>query len=309
MLDRSNNKARMHLVYVFFCIGLLFLITFAISAGFVVNELYFLKPVKDAPKVTITITEGTPAGQVVDMLHQAKLVSSPLLLSGYLRWRSLEGAIRTGKFELTRGTNLRELVRILSTDGVREKVITIPEGWTTRQIADYLRVPEISTSLEGYLFPDTYRVFDDATAEDIIRKMQDNFERKVGEIDYDTLILASIVEREVAGSEDRRKVADLFLRRLKIGMALQADSTVNYVTGKNTPALSAIDRNLDTAYNTYLHRGLPPTPISNPGLDSINAVRNPEPNPHWYFLTDTEGSVHYARTLEEHNQNKRRYLY
>lgn len=169
-------------------------------------------------------------------------------------------------------------------------------------------------TLEGYLFPDTYRVVTTASAQQIALKMLQNFNRRTadvaasGTITYDTLILASIVEREVRGDADRKIVADLFLRRLAEGMALQADSTVNYVTGKKTPALSAEDRDIDSPWNTYLHRGLPPTPISNPSLSAIRAVLDPTPNAYVYFLTDAEGTVHYARTFAEHVANKERYL-
>lgn len=166
-------------------------------------------------------------------------------------------------------------------------------------------------TLEGYLFPDTYRIAVDASAEDIVRTLLGNFARRTADlpsVTYDQLRLASVVEREVRSDADRKMVADLFLRRMEEGMALQADSTVNYVTGKKTPALSAADRDLDTPWNTYRHRGLPPTPISNPSLSSIRAVLDPTPNLSVYFLTDADGRVHYARTLEEHVANKRRYL-
>ncbi len=175
----------------------------------------------------------------------------------------------------------------------------------------FLATLPAGATLEGYLFPDTYRIAVDASAEDIARTLLGNFARRTADlpaVTYDQLRLASVVEREVRSDEDRRMVADLFLRRMAEGMALQADSTVNYVTAKKTPALSAADRDLVTPWNTYLHRGLPPTPIGNPSLSSIRAVLDPTPNPYVYFLTDEEGAVHYARTLEEHVANKRRYL-
>lgn len=173
--------------------------------------------------------------------------------------------------------------------------------------------------LEGYLFPDTYRVFADAGASDVIRKMLENFEAKLtpdlqakiaasGRPIYDIVTMASIVEREVRTDPDRAIVADIFWRRLDIGMALQADSTVNYATGKSLPSATSDDILVDSPYNTYRFPGLPLGPISNPGSAAIKAAAEPQPNEYWYFLTDGEGAVHYGKTLEEHNRNKAKYL-
>lgn len=103
-------------------------------------------------------------------------------------------------------------------------------------------------------------------------------------------------------------MADILLRRLEIGMPLQVDSTLNYLTGAKSPALSLEELAIDSPYNTYRYPGLPPSPIGNPGLSSIKAVLNPQPNPYWYFLTDSGGTVHYGRTFDEHKRNKEQYL-
>ncbi|MCH8049733.1 endolytic transglycosylase MltG [Patescibacteria group bacterium] len=125
---------------------------------------------------------------------------------------------------------------------------------------------------------------------------------------HEVITLASIVEREVRSAEDMANVADVFLKRLDIGMALQADSTVNYVTGKDTPAISLDDREIESPYNTYKYPGLPPGPISNPGVAALQAVVNPSSNPYLYFLTTPEGEVIYAQTHEGHVENKAQYL-
>lgn len=174
-------------------------------------------------------------------------------------------------------------------------------------------------SLEGFLFPDTYRIFKDATPTEVTRKLLEHFDEKLTPelrrgiaarnlTVYQVVTMASIVEREVRTPADRRKVADLFWRRLDAGMALQADSTVNYATGKSLPAVTLEDTRNVSEYNTYKYPGLPLGPIANPGLDSIEATVHPEPNPYWYFLTDEAGNVHYGRTLDEHNANKAKYL-
>ncbi len=183
----------------------------------------------------------------------------------------------------------------------------------------YLKDKPKYVSLEGFLFPDTYRLFKDATAEEVVRKMLENFDRKLTpelrvriasqkRTVYEVVTMASVVEREVQTDEDRRKVADIFWRRIDRGMPLQADSTVNYVTGKGMASVSYDDTKNVSPYNTYKYRGLPLGPICNPGLSAIDAAVNPEPNDAWYFLTDKDGKVYYARTLDEHNRNKARYM-
>lgn len=184
----------------------------------------------------------------------------------------------------------------------------------------WLRSKPAGVSLEGYLFPDTYRFFIDAESGELVSALLENFGRRLGEAGlldravpggrslHQVLTMASIVEKEVRTDEDRPLVADIFWRRLGIGMPLQADSTVNYVTEKKLAAVSAADLAVVSGYNTYKYPGLPPAPICNPGLKAIEAAFEPIPNDYWYFLTDSYGKVHYARTLEEHNRNKAKHL-
>jgi UPF0755 protein len=182
-----------------------------------------------------------------------------------------------------------------------------------------LKVRTAGTSLEGYLFPDTYSLFPDATAASVTKKLLDNFGRHMtsevmtavsaSQREFrDVIIMASILEREVQTPADRRLVADLFWRRLAKGMRLQADSTVNYVTGGRDPSISGSDLALESPYNSYRYEGLPPGPIGNPGLDAIMAAVQSTPNDYWYFLTDADSAVHYAKTYDEHLANKAKYL-
>lgn len=174
--------------------------------------------------------------------------------------------------------------------------------------------------LEGYLFPDTYRFFQTAQPAEVVKIMLDNFSSKftpemLAEMEkqkksvHQIVTLASILEREVQTPEDKKKVADLFYRRMKVGMPLQADSTINYITGKNDPAVSVWDIEVDSPYNTYKKRGLPPGPIANPGSDSIMAAIYPEKNDSWFFLTRLDtGEVLYSVTFEEHLEKQAKYL-
>jgi len=176
-----------------------------------------------------------------------------------------------------------------------------------------------SATLEGFLFPDTYFVSSNANAATIVEKMLDNFDVKLspnlreaivrsGRTTFETITLASIVEKEVRTDHDRALVADLFLRRLKIGMALQSDATVNYATGKSLSQPTLQDTKVDSLYNTYKHAGLPPGPIGNPSLSSIKAVIFPEANDYLFYLNARDGHTVFAKTYAEHLANKRQYL-
>jgi UPF0755 protein len=229
----------------------------------------------------------------------------------------------------------------------RSVTVTFPEGWDSRKMAErltanglpgreflemanrpdpewrerfvFLRSAPPNASLEGFLFPDTYAFAKDASAEDIVARMLKGFEAKVSEevvADasgkgrnlFQAVTLASIVENEVQTSEDRRKVADLFWRRLAIGQPLQSDATVKYVLGKNKIQHSVEETRTDSPYNTYVHKGLPPGPIANPGLDALRAAVYPASNPYYYFLSDPKtGETVFAETFEQHKLNKERH--
>lgn len=187
-------------------------------------------------------------------------------------------------------------------------------------------------SMQGFLFPDTYEFGKSVSAKDVVQKMLNNFESKITpqmrsdmaaknlSMD-DVVILASIIEKEVgrnkstvtaedvvAMSQERKLVASVFYNRLSIDMALESDATVNYITGKSTPSVSISDTKINSPYNTYLNRGLPPTPIANPGLDSIMAAIYPADSDYIYFLSKPDGEAVFSKTLAEHNANKAKYL-
>lgn len=180
-----------------------------------------------------------------------------------------------------------------------------------------------SVDLEGYLFPDTYRFFVSADAADVAEKMLDTMQLRYEEaaagnentelVDlaftpHQYLTLASIIEKEVRQPATMAMVAGIFSNRLTINMALQADSTVNYITGGDDPSVSYADLEIDSPYNTYKYPGLPPGPISAPGLNALNAVFHDTASDYLYFLTDDEGNVYYAETFDEHQVNRAKYL-
>ena len=184
---------------------------------------------------------------------------------------------------------------------------------------DFLADKPTTANLQGYLFPDTYRFFKHSTAAEVLQKFLDNFGNRVtsnlrltaanqSRSIFEELTMASIVEAELQTDTDRAMGADVFWKRLKIGMPLQSDATVNYVTGKGKLQPSNADTQIDSPYNTYQHPGLPPGPINNPGLSAIRAAINPSSNPFFYYLTTPDGKTIFAKTLAEHNLNKQKYL-
>lgn len=176
-----------------------------------------------------------------------------------------------------------------------------------------------AVDLEGYLFPDTYRFFKHSTVETIIAKMLANLDsrfsstlladaRANNHTPHEILTMASILEKELKTDSERAMGADLFWRRINIGMPLQSDATVNYVTGKSSLQPTIDDTKAVSRYNTYLHRGLPPGPINNPSLSAIRAAIYPEANTYLYYLHAPDGTTHFAQTYEQHLKNKATYL-
>ena len=296
------------------------------------------------------VESGWGSTEIGAALKAAGLIQSDTLFKLYTWRQGISSSLQGGQYFLSPAMNIIEISDILRRgEGVtKERTITILEGWRLSQIADYLEREGVvgrqeflgivqkksdwwddypvlasrpsTVDLEGYLFPDTYRIFRDATAQDLVKKMLGTLESKFtaelraeverqGKTIHDVLTLASILEREVRTTQDRKLVADLFWRRVDAGIGLQADSTVNYATGKSLPAVTAEDLEIDSPYNTYKYRGLPPGPIASPSADSIKAAIFPTPNDAWFFLTTLDdGRVIYSIDHDEHVANKARYL-
>lgn len=279
--------------------------------------------------VQIEIKDGSSLKEISNILKENKIIYSKSLLNSMVMILNGESHIYSGTYIFTKKEGDYYVAkRIINGDfRIQNIKITIPEGFNTYQIAERLEknIPnfskenflELIKNKEGYLFPETYFFSINTKPTDIAKKleetfwqkMEDNFDIKEDSKEFkEKLILASIVEEEVRNLEDKKIVAGIFLNRMKIGMPLQADSTLAYVTGRDSLSLTQDDLKMENAYNSYKNKGLPPTPISNPGLESIEATLNPTETKYLYFLTDKEGKVYYAKTFEEHKQNKAKYL-
>lgn len=188
--------------------------------------------------------------------------------------------------------------------------------------ARILRDKPENVSFEGYFRPDTYRFFKDSTAEEIFTRLiterNDQLDKNIIELGgkkdrtlHEVITMASILEREVRGLKDKKMVSDIFWKRHDVGMGLQADSSVHFVSQSNSGSVftTNAERAIDNPWNTYKYPGLPPGPISTPSMESIDAAAFPTENDYWYFITELDsGKVHYAETLEGHNRNVQKYL-
>lgn len=209
---------------------------------------------------------------------------------------------------------------------ISQNKITIPEGFTREQMADVFKskIAGFDTSLflqktkEGFLFPDTYIFLEDTKTLDVVSTLQNEFEKKTKPLQEemqakhlsmnDTITMASIIEKEATGENDRGIISGILWKRYKMGMPLQVDATILFATHKNIGELSSSDFKIESPYNTYKTKGLPPGPICSPGLSSIKASLEPVESSYLYYLHDKEGNVHFAKTFEEHKKNIALYL-
>jgi UPF0755 protein len=283
-------------------------------------------PPKNFTSGYVVIPPGSTVRQSTDILYASHIIRSPKLFELFFE-HSNGASIFSGEYSFTQPQSLRTIFYRVTHGyfGVREVRVTIPEGFTRTQIATLLSgvLPQFSVSeflaktKEGYLFPDTYQFSSRAHTSDIIEKLQDTWTKKAYPVvtgmssslsASDIVILASIVEKEAKGSDDRAFIAGILENRLTKHIPLQVDASVAYGLHKDGDELTRNDLQTDTLYNTYLHKGLPPTPISNPGLLAIQAVLHPETSDYLYYLHDKDGIAHYAKTFAEHRQNIIRYL-
>lgn len=306
-------------------------------------------PVSDPESmIAIEVQEGETADDVIGKLVRSGFLHDGVLLRSYLRYRGLDRGIEVGEYFLHGGMSVRQIAQTLQSAQPFASTLTIPEGWRREQIAalidtfdfqfsgqDFLMASSQTqpgmqaaaylppgASLEGYLFPDTYRIDTETVSQDLVEIMQQTFFLRVsaeliagfeaqGLSLHEAVTLASIVEREAVVAEERPRIAAVFLNRLDQGLKLETDPTVQFALGLQPSGswwkanLTALDLQIDSPYNTYLYPGLPPGPIANPGLASLQAVAAPLETDELYFraLCDGSGRHAFARTFEEHLRN------
>ncbi len=310
--------------------GILLFVIIVTTISYSAFSLY-QKPPADFPvNSPFVIAPGTGIRAVVEEAKKNNLIKSEMLLYAYLVTTFKDTPPQASTYVFETPLTARELAaRLAKGDHDSNLVtVTIPEGVSLKDIAKIAAKalpnfsPEaflsISVGQEGYLFPETYFVPETYTEEDFYTLLNDTFAKKVQSLEpalsnheltlTEIVILASIIEREANSVESMKMVSGILQERLRIGMALQVDASMEYVLEKPLSELTADDLKQESSYNTYLNPGLPPTPIGNPGLESLRAVIEPIPSEYLFYITGNDGQFYYARTFDEHRQNIARYL-
>jgi len=333
-------------VYIALLLALLVTVVWVLALG--------SRPVSsDKTPIKVSIPKGASANEVTVALDDKGLIRSAFVFKLTCRMSGSSSKLKPGVYEFNKTMSVPQIIKRLVDGDSLEEWITIPEGFTVRQIADLLDEKQLASgsafvkmaidqgyeflqypfiqgdNLEGYLFPDTYLVARGTDPRQIIEKMLDAFQTKVGPCkrdiqkiikermgsnnsDYNTkvnriIIMASLVEREAKAPKDRPLIAAVLWNRLNKRMRLEIDATVTYRPGESTDNKKKVyysDLASDSPYNTYKHFGLPPAPICNPGLAAIKAVLNPAKVDYIYYVAKPDGSHIFSRSLEEHNKAK-----
>ncbi|MHB2021195.1 MAG: endolytic transglycosylase MltG [Candidatus Xenobia bacterium] len=320
--------------FVLFCVVVIAVVVVVLmNAGF--------SAVGPGPQQRIHIDQDDSGGAIARKLKDANLIRSTLAFQVLMKLRKADTHLVAGDYILSPAEDPETILGHIEHGDNVIRFVTFPEGWTARQMAlrlsddhledepDFLnavthppdKYSSFGGSLEGFLFPDTYDVPAGTTAADLVGRMVDRFDEKVspewqkhhGRTTLNllqTVILASLVEREAQVPSERPHIAGVLYNRLQKGMPLQCDATIQYALGKVKPVLSLKDLEIESPYNTYKHTGLPPGPICNPGLSCLEAAMAPMKTDDLYYVRNdvkNDGSHVFARTYEEHEDNIRKY--
>jgi len=297
---------------------------------------YALTPVSAvATPQSFKVLKGDGLREIALSLRKASLIRSSTSFKIYSFSRGFAHRLKPGNYSLSASLSAPEIADLLVAGTPKDIRVVIFEGETLKDIdkklaeLNILKENELlgfdisplkqnydflaeARTLEGFLFPDTYRFSFDSSPRDVLEKILDNFKQKAASISYRDLILASLIENEVPFEEDRHVVSGILNKRLSTGLPLQVDATICYAKLQSLDGCLPFkkgDFDIDSPYNTYKKLGLPPAPIGNPGLSAINAARNPKSSKYLYYLSDpkTKKTI-FSTTLDEHNRNRVKYL-
>lgn len=304
------------------------IVVFVIGSLWWNNGIAAVDP-KDTSSKVFVIPKGAAVRTIGNELKTAGLIKDPVVFFIYIKQNRLDQGIQAGSYKLSPSMNLPQIMDTIR-HGTVDTWVTIPEGLRSEEIAEILSeliptykpdwVPALKEE-EGYLFPDTYLIPKDADVSTVISILKGNFSKKISEIGLsmedpelnEIVILASLIEREALRDDEKPMIASVIYNRLNDGMALDIDATLQYAKGKNAQGKwwsvpTGADRQIDSPYNTYKNPGVPPGPIANPGIEAIRAAKNPSSSQYYFYIHDTKGTVHFSRTLDEHNVNIQKYL-
>ncbi len=315
---------------------ILFLILIIILSLFFLYH-HSLKPI-EGEDVIFDVQSGEGVVLISEKLEEAGVIRNKYSFILYNLFKGRHRSLKAGKYLLSPRMGTRDISEKLFLGDVLKKRVTIIEGWNNNDIIDQLEKKEICSreefsllskedfsydfledNLEGYLFPDTYYLHYDVSCKEFVREVLNNFDSKLteelrGEIERrgksisEIIKAASLIEKEVRTFEDKKIVSGIIWRRIEIGMPLQIDATIAYLTGRRTTRISLQELKIDSPYNTYLNKGLPIAPISNPGIKSIKAAIYPKETNFLFYLSKPTGETIFSRNLEEHNIAKAKYL-
>jgi len=278
----------------------------------------------------ITVPQGTTVLESAEILAEAGAVRSALMLHVVILAQFGEGGVKAGVYQFDKPLGTFAVARALvrGTNGVPLVRVTIPEGLRNAQIDAIVseRLSAIASGefekaaqgKEGYLFPETYHVPEEYTAEALVTLMAKTFRAELDELapaidasgrtEADIVTMASILEREANSPESMGLVSGILWSRIDIDMRLQVDASFAYLLDKTSEEVTLDDLTIDSPYNTYRYAGLPPTPIANPGRAALEAATNPIPSAYLFYLTAPDGTFYYTETFAEHEENIERYL-
>lgn len=295
-----------------------FLISFIFLVIFVFVGYYLYLPISNvANNRPFVINQGDGLKTISLRLYKNKFTKNEYSFFVYAFVTNSSKNIKAGSFQLTDSDNLSKILAKLTTGGSHDFWLKIIPGTRIEEITSKFT---FTPDLEGYLFPDNYLIPDYFTLTETTDLIRQNFDDKISELKIEKnelsyiLTFASLLEREAKTRTDKQIIAGIINNRLKINMAIQIDAAVQYARdSKNHPAkywlqLSKNDLKINSPFNTYLNRGLPPSPICNPSFDSLFAAKNPTPSDYLYYISDNSGQMHYANTLDQHNLNVAKYL-
>ena len=291
--------------------------------------------------VSVVVPRGATFRDVAQQLAQAGVVANPAAFRAYAKWKHADTDVHAGEYRFTPHQTPAQVLDQLQSGGAQiAKWLTIPEGFTAAQIAQALQKDALGSAsayenaflrdsivaggtrtrnLEGFLFPSTYLIPLDANPAIVARILTDQFKKELpsdaaqkarahGLTVPQVVTIASLVEREAKADDERALIAGVIYNRLRLGMPLEVDATIEYALPTHHSIVTYADLKIDSPYNTYLHTGLPPTPIANPGLPSLVAAFNPRPSPYLYYVYKGNGHHVFAKTLQEQNANVAKYL-
>jgi UPF0755 protein len=311
---------------IYFLLGLtVFVFLFFISVF-----VFFTFPLSNPGNQVVVINRNESARHISQDLKNKNIIISDKAFRIFITSFGIDKKINPGSYLFDKRTSIVGAAYRLAVGDYEmpQQKILIPEGMNNREVADIIKKahPDFDSKLfikeakeyEGYLFPDTYDLFYSTSTEYVISVLRNNFDFKTKSLREkaenaeksfnDLVIMASILEGEANNDEDRRIVAGILYKRIRENIPLQVDTVFKYIMGKASHELTITDLKINSPYNVYINLGLPPTPISNPGLEAIDAALYPKETEYLYFLTGRDGKMYYAKTFDEHIRNKQLYL-